>query len=46
MGFLLSFAYGMVLATTGLSLGDWQLWMLLIIYFVGRLLGYYEGSHA
>jgi hypothetical protein len=44
MGFLLSFAYGFVLAYSGLSWGCWQFWVLLILYFAGRILGIYEGS--
>lgn len=44
MGFLLSFVYGMILACAGLSIGDWQFWVLLVLYFAGRFLGYYEGS--
>lgn len=46
MGFLLSFAYGAVLAFAGLSVGDWQFWVLLVLYFAGRILGLYEGTHA
>lgn len=46
MGFLLSFTYGMVLAFAGLSIGNWQFWALLVLYFAGRILGYYEGTHA
>ena len=44
MGFLLSFAYGLVLACSGLSWEHWQFWMLFILYFAGRILGLYEGS--
>lgn len=44
MGFLLSFAYGIVLACSGFSWEHWQFWMLLILYFAGRILGFYEGS--
>ena len=44
MGFLLSFAYGVVLACSGLSFEHWQFWILVVLFFIGRLLGYYEGS--
>ena len=46
MGFLLSFAYGVVLAYADLSFGDWQFWALLVLYFAGRILGYYEGTQT
>lgn len=45
MGYLLSFVYGLMLALANLSIGDWQFWVLMILFFVGRFLGYYEGSH-
>ena len=44
MGGLLSFVYGMTLALANLSIRDWQFWVLMILFFVGRFLGYYEGS--
>lgn len=46
MGYLLSFVYGMMLALAGLSFGDWQFWVLMVLYLAGRALGYYEGTHA
>lgn len=46
MGLLLSFVYGMMLAFANLSVGDWQFWVLLVLYFAGRFLGFYEGSHG
>ena len=46
MGYLLSFAYGAVLAFAGFSVGDWQFWALFILYFAGRILGFYEGSRV
>lgn len=46
LGFLFSFLYGVVLAFANLSVGDWQFWALLVLYFAGRFLGYYEGTHA
>lgn len=44
MGFLLSFVYGAVLACSGLSWEYWQFWVLVALFFMGRLLGFYEGS--
>ena len=44
MGYLLSFVYGMMLALANLSIEDWQFWVLMVLFFVGRILGYYEGS--
>lgn len=46
MGLLLSFVYGITLAFTNLSIGDWQFWVLLALYFAGRILGFYEGSRS
>lgn len=46
MSYLLSFAYGVVLACSGLSFEHWQFWAFLVLYFAGRFLGYYEGTHA
>ena len=46
MGYLLSFAYGMMLALANLSIGDWQFWVLLVLFFAGRILGFYEGSQG
>lgn len=44
MGYLLSFAYGMILALANLSIKDWQFWVLMVLFFAGRILGFYEGS--
>ena len=44
MSYLLSIAYGMTLALAGLSFGDWQLWVLFVLFFIGRYLGYKEGK--
>lgn len=46
MGFLLSFVYGMMLAFANLSIKDWQFWVLMVLYFAGRILGFYEGSQG
>lgn len=46
MGFLLSFVYGMMLAFANLSIKDWQFWVLMALYFAGRILGFYEGSQG
>jgi hypothetical protein len=43
MGYLLAILYGMTLALADLSFDDWQFWVLFILYFCGRYLGYYEG---
>ena len=40
---LLAMLYGMALALAGLSFDNWQFWVLFILYFCGRYLGYYEG---
>lgn len=46
MSYLISFAYGVVLACSGISFEHWQFWALLMLYFVSRILGYYEGTQV
>lgn len=43
IGCLLAMLYGMALALADLSFGNWQFWVLFVLYFCGRYLGYYEG---
>lgn len=43
IGYLLAMLYGMALALADLSFGNWQFWVLFVLYFCGRYLGYYEG---
>ena len=44
IGCLLAMLYGMALALAGLSFGNWQFWVLFVLYFCGRYLGYCEGK--